>query len=311
MSIPMALVDLRLRTGWLFMAVTVGHIVLISAQVTTKRGVPMLEEVTFGAFAEVQRGTTSAITAVQDAWRDYLAVQDIRRDNERLREEMARLQVDLQQERAEAQQTRSLQDLLDLRSRTQVPTTAASVIAAGASPDFRTVTIDKGTSDGLRADLAVISPVGVVGRLILPSGRASKVQLLIDRNAAAGAIVERSRAQGIVVGTGTDRLRLDYVPSSADVKVGDRVVTSGIEGIYPAAQIEGSYPKGFVIGQIESIGSGASGRTIVVRPAVEFSSLETVLVVLPPGTPEAGTTRGDAPVTAVDEGGDVRGRVER
>jgi rod shape-determining protein MreC len=307
----MALLDIRLRTGWLFMVVTVGHIALISAQVTTSRGVPMLEAVTFGAFAEVQRGATSAIAAVQGGWRDYLAVQDIRRDNERLREEMARLQIDLQQQRAEAQQTRTLQELLDLRAQTDVRTTAASVIAAGASPDFRTVTIDKGTDDGLRADLAVISPAGIVGRLILPSGRASKIQLLIDRNAAAGAIVERSRAQGIVVGTGTERLRLDYVPSSADIKVGDRVVTSGIEGIYPAAESGGTYPKGFVIGHIESIGSGASGRTVVVRPAVEFSSLETVLVVLPPGTPAAGESEaGDAPPALAGKP-DVPGRVEQ
>ena len=306
----MALLDIRLRTGWLFMAVTVGHIILISAQVTTRRGVPMLEAVTFGAFAEVQRGATSAIAGVQDTWRNYLAVQDIRRDNERLRAEMARLQVDLQQQRAEAQQTRSLQDLLDLRSGLDVPTLAASIIAAGASPDFRTATIDKGTRDGLRADLAVISPAGVVGRIILPSGRASKVQLLIDRNAAAGALVERSRAQGIVVGTGTERLRLDYVPSSADVKVGDRVVTSGIEGIYPAAESAGSYPKGFVIGHIESIGSSASGRTIVVRPSVEFSSLETVLVVLPAKASAAGETGADDVPPAPGQSSDP-GHVER
>ena len=82
------------------------------------------------------------------------------------------------------------------------------VIAGGASPDFRTVTIDKGSRDGLRPDMAVISPDGVVGRIILPTARAAKVQLLIDRDAAAGAIAERSRAQGVVVGTGTSlRLR--------------------------------------------------------------------------------------------------------
>ena len=114
----------------------------------------------------------------------------------------------------------------------------------------------------------------------MPTARASKLQLLIDRNAAAGAIVERSRAQGVVVGTGTDQLRLDYVSGTADVQVGDRVVTSGIDGIYP---------KGFVIGQIESIQRGAGAfSAIVVRPAVDFSGLESVLVVLtpPPGAAE-------------------------
>ncbi len=81
--------------------------------------------------------------------------------------------------------------------------------------------------------MAVIAPAGVVGRLVVPSLRSAKVQLLIDRNAAAGAIIERTRAQGVVVGGGDDRLRLDYVSEVSDVVVGDVVVTSGIDGIYP------------------------------------------------------------------------------
>ena len=80
--------------------------------------------------------------------------------------------------------------------------------------------------------MAVISPAGVVGRVILPSPRAAKVQMLIDRNAAVGALIERTRAQGVVVGEG-DTLRMEYVPGTADVKEGDLVVTSGIDGIYP------------------------------------------------------------------------------
>ena len=274
----MALVDFRQRTGYLFVAVTIAHIILISAQVNTRRGVPMLEAVTFGVFAEVQRASTSVIEGVQHGWQNYFALQQVRRENEQLRHENGQLQVQLQQERALSTQTRSLQQLLELRQRTSLSTTAASVIAGGASPDFRTFTIDKGTRDGLRPDMAVIAPTGVVGRIIMPSVRASKVQLLIDRNAAAGAIVERSRAQGVVLGTGGDKLKFEYVPGAADVQVGDRVVTSGIDGIYP---------KGFAIGQIESIHKGAGVfSAIVVKPVVEFSSLEEVLVVL---TPSAGT----------------------
>jgi rod shape-determining protein MreC len=270
----MALVDFRQRTGYMFVAVTIAHIILISAQVNTRRGVPMLEAVTFGVFAEVQRASTSVIEGVQHGWENYFALQQVRRQNEKLRQENGQLQVQLQQERALSTQTRSLQQLLELRQRTSLSTTAASVIAGGASPDFRTFTIDKGTKDGLRPDMAVIAPTGVVGRIIMPSARASKVQLLIDRNAAAGAIVERSRAQGVVLGTGGDRLRFEYVPGAADVQVGDRVVTSGIDGIYP---------KGFAIGQIESIQKGAGVfSAIVVKPVVDFSSLEEVLVVLTP-----------------------------
>jgi rod shape-determining protein MreC len=159
------------------------------------------------------------------------------------------------------------------------------VIAAAASLEFRTVTIDKGTGQGVEANMAVISPAGVVGRVILPSGRASRVQLLIDGNAAAGALIERTRVQGVVQGFGDGSLRMHYVPATADVKPGDLVVTSGIDGIYP---------KGFVIGTIEQVERGTAGyHEITVRPAVDFTRLEEVLVVrtppashdVPKGTP--------------------------
>ena len=108
--------------------------------------------------------------------------------------------------------------------------------------------------------MAVISPAGVVGRIIVPSAHAAKVQLLIDLNAAAGALIERSRAQGVVVGTGTGTLRLDYVSGSAEIQTGDTVITSGIDGIYP---------KGFVIGRVEKVerSGGAYGAITVGRPS--------------------------------------------
>ena len=267
----MAVLDIRRRTGYLFLALSIGHVVLISVQVTTDRGVPMLEAVTFGVLAEVQRAAFTVVGGLRSGWGDYVAVQDVRRENERLQAEITELRVRLQQERAPAQQSRALEELLGLRSQGDLTTVAASIIGGGASPEFRTISIDRGTSDGLRADMAVIAPQGAVGRVITPSARAAKVQLLIDRNAAAGALVERSRAQGVVEGTGED-LRLNYVSDTADVRVGDTVVTSGIDGIYP---------KGFVIGQIESVDrSTGAFDAIRVRPAVDFSALEVVLVVL-------------------------------
>jgi rod shape-determining protein MreC len=272
-----AVIDFRQRTGWLLLSVVVAHIILISAQVNTRSGVPILESVIFGTFAEVQRASTSAVSGAQEGWENYFALQEIRRENQRLTEEVSQLQIRLQQERALAAESKTLQDLLQLRRGIDLTTTAgmvirSAVIGGGAAPEFRTMTIDKGTQDGLKPQMAVLAPAGVVGRVILPSARAAKIQLLIDVNAGAGAVVERSRAQGVVVGDGRDRLRMDYVPSSADIKVGDTVVTSGIEGIYP---------KGFVIGQIESVKRGAGEYSaVVIRPAVDFSALEAVLVVL-------------------------------
>jgi rod shape-determining protein MreC len=270
----MALLDIRQRTGWLFTAVVLAQLVLISAQVTTRTGVPMLEVAVFGAVAEIQRVATGVISGTSDRWQQYVSLQDVRGENERLRTEMGALQLQLQQERALAQEARTLQSLLDLKKATPLSTISAAVIAGGASPDFRTLTIDKGTRQGIQGDMAVVAPAGVVGRVITPSLRAAKVQLLIDRNAAVAGLVERSRAQGVVVGTGENRLEMEYVPGTADIRVGDRVVTSGIDGIYP---------KGFLIGQIESVQRGAGDYTkVVVKPAVELSELEAVLVVSTP-----------------------------
>ena len=274
----MPLLDIRQRTGWLFTAVVLAQLVLISAQVTTRTGVPMLEVAVFGAVAELQRLATGLITGTSDRWQQYVSLQDVRLDNERLRTQMGELQIQLQQERALAQEARTLQALLDLKRSTKLETISAAVIAGAASPDFRTLTIDKGTRQGVQPDMAVVAPAGVVGRVITPSARAAKVQLLIDRNAAVAGLVERTRAQGVVVGTGGDRLEMEYVPGTADIKAGDRVVTSGIDGIYP---------KGFLIGQIESVQRGAGDYTsVVVKPAVELSALEAVLVVS--SAPESG-----------------------
>jgi len=267
----MALLDIRQRVGWLFMTVTIAHLILISAQVTTRRGVPLLEEAIFGAVAEVQRVATGGIGEARGVWQNYLNLRQIGRENDELKQRLSQLEVALQQERALAGQTRVLQQVLDLKTATPFSTTPAAVIASGASPEFRTMTLDKGSSQGLAADMAVIAPAGVVGRVILPTPRAAKVQLIIDRNAAAAGLVERTRAQGVVVGTGGDRMRFEYVAGTADLKTGDRVVTSGMDGIYP---------KGFVLGQIESIERSAGEfSNVFIRPSVNLSALETVLVV--------------------------------
>ena len=267
----MALADIRQRTAVLFIAVMVGHVILISAQVNSRSGVPLLEVLTFGTFAEVQRGAAGMIGSIRNAWGGYVNLRGVRAENEVLRRQLGEIQVQFQQERAAAERTRQLEELLGFERQVGIQMIATNVIGAGASPDSRTVTIDKGTNAGVRKDIAVIVPTGVVGRVVTPTAHASKVQLLVDRNAAAGALVERSRAQGVVVGTGEALLRLNYVSDTADVKVGDIVITSGMEGIYP---------KGFVIGKIESLERGNKG--IRVRPSVDFNRLEEVLVVTSP-----------------------------
>jgi rod shape-determining protein MreC len=270
----MAIVDIRQRSGYLFIAVLLAHVLLISAQVNSRSGVPVLESVTFGVFSEIQRTLSGGLFGVRHLWTGYVGLRHAKVENDELKRQLAVAQVELQEQRALADRSRGLETVLDMRQKLSLKTTAADVIGGAAIPDFRTVTIDKGTRDGLRGDMAVIAPAGVVGRIVIPSPRSAKVQLLIDRNAAAGALIERSRAQGVVVGSGDDRLELAYVSEVSDIAVGDTVVTSGIDGIYP---------KGFVIGRVETVErSGGGFKRIVVRPDVDFKSLEEVLVVLTP-----------------------------
>jgi rod shape-determining protein MreC len=132
--------------------------------------------------------------------------------------------------------------------------------------------------------MAVIAPEGVVGRIVeQPPLYAAKVQLLIDREAGAGAMIERSGASGVVTGQdGDPPMRMGYVSNLADVKVGDRVVTSGIDGIFP---------RGFPIATVERVERGSGlYKDIWLRPVVDFAALGSVLVVLEPPaeTPEAG-----------------------
>lgn len=283
------MLDVRQRTGYLFLAVMLGHLILISAQVQSKSGVPVLESVTFGFFSRVQGAAAAVVNGVRGGWGNYVDLRGVRAENATLRQQLSDLEVRLQEQRALAARAVQLEGLLKLKGSTTLPTIAAEVIAGSPIPDVLTVTIDRGSADGVQPDMAVIGPKGIVGRIMGPvAAHASRVQLIIDRNAAVGAVVERTRAGGMVVGrsAGEDPpLTMDLVSKLADVKPGDVVVASGVDGIYP---------KGFVIGSVATSEQGPElHRVITVRPAVDFSSLEEVLVVLVPA-------RGAVPEEPVD-----------
>ncbi len=275
------MIDLTRRTGASLLAVVVGHLLLLSTQANTAAGVPVLQTVTFGVFSEVQRVVTGAVGAVGGLWSAYVELQAVRVENESLRRELDAVKLQWQMDRAGAQRVRGLEALLGLRDAADLSTVSARIIAGDATPYFRTVTIDRGRRDGVRPDAAVLSAAGVVGRVVdEPGYRASRVQLLIDRNAAAGALIERSRVAGLVMGDADDRLlRMEYVSNLEDVEVGDAVVTSGADGIYP---------KGFVIGNVTRAQRGPGlYRTIHVRPRIRFGDLDEVLVILPESPPPA------------------------
>ncbi len=265
-------------------AVVLGHVLLISAQVGSQSsGVSLLESVLFGGLSQGQVAAARTVQAVTGAWSSYVGLRGLQGQTAALQEALDRQGVELQHARAQARRAEQLEALLQLH-RTQLPgTIAARVIAADASVAFRTVTIDKGHRDGVRRDMAIVSPLGVVGRVIdEPAAHAAKVQLLIDRNAGAGALLDRSDAGGVVVGSdGDPALRMEYVTNLVDVEAGDLVTTSGLDGIYP---------RGFVIGRVERAERGSGlYREIRIRPRVDFSALDAVLVVVDRSGPDVGS----------------------
>jgi rod shape-determining protein MreC len=270
------MLDIRQRTGYLFFAVLLGHVILISAQVQSRSGVRVLEAVVFGLFSRVQGVTAGGLNGVRDVWSDYFALRGVRQENEALRQRLAALEVRLQEERALAARTRQLEELLALHTGTELPTLAARIIAGNPNPGVRTVTIDRGAADGVQENMAVIVPSGLVGRVIGPlAAHAARVQFLIHGSAAAGALIERTRVAGKVVGVDRDPpMMLELVSNLAEVEPGDLIVASGVDGIYP---------RGFAIGRIETARRGAGlYQDITVRPTVDFARLEEVLVVLVP-----------------------------
>lgn len=236
----------------------------------------MLEAVTFGVFSRVQNMAASVVDFGRNGWGNYVALRGARAENEVLKQQVANLEIRLAEQRALASRTEQLQSLLDLKTSLTLPTIAADVVAGNPNPGILTVTVNRGSADGVQGDMAVISPKGIVGRVIgRPASQASRVQLLVDQSAAAGAMIERTRTGGMVVGVdGDPALQMQLVSNLADVVAGDVVVASGADGVYP---------KGFPIGKVEKSERGTGlYRQITVRPAVDFSNVEDLLIVLVP-----------------------------
>lgn len=274
---PAAVLAGRRRIGPLLVAALLGHLLLVSLQVNTAGGVTVFSALVFGAFGEVQRLVGAAASSVGDAWRQYVALAGVQEENARLRARIDEIEIGLHEQRTLALRAERLETLLGMRARVPQRTLAAEVIAGDATSWFRTVTISRGRADGIAPDMAVLAPQGLVGRVVgrpPPTAHAARVQLLVDRSAAAAAMIERSRAGGIVVGDDGVMLRMEYVSTLADVQVGDAVISSGLDGIYP---------KGFPIGEIVAVERGQGLYQVVrIRPAVDFSAVEEVLVVVEP-----------------------------
>lgn len=220
------------------------------------------------AFTRLGEGASSVVG-------DYLDLLHVREENARLREELARVRSD-RALLAELQvENRHLGELLELRDALGTTAVAANVIGSDATGLSRTLILASGSSNGIRPGMAVLSNQGVVGKIIAVSPHASRVLLIDDHNSALDGFDQRSRARGIVAGLVDDGLILKYADRSQDIRNGDTVVTSGLDGIFP---------RGLLVGTIKSVHREGPGLFLGVRiaPAVDFRGLEQVLVITQP-----------------------------
>lgn len=256
------------------------HFAAISHQVDGGDGLSLLQRGLFSLLSPLQGGLRALVGGVREVWNGYGFHRETYTENRRLEERVRYLETMLQERSHLAHEAERLRELLGLREILPMETLVADVVSRDGVPWFRSLTVNRGTSDGVALDAPVISPTGVVGRVIAVGPRAARVQVLLDRDSGAGVLIERSRVSGVVSGqvvqpeTGTADLLLKYVSERADVAEGDVVVTSGFDRIYP---------KGLVVGRVSYVGEGSGLlKEIRVEPSARFDRLEEVLVVLRP-----------------------------
>ena len=212
------------------------------------------------------------IGKVRGIWTHYFALQTTSRENEALRIENDALKLTIAQLQAKAAEADRLAALLDFRqSHREVPMVGARVIAASAGTASRTIEIDRGERDGIRRTMALITPDGAVGKVIEVYRDMAQVLLLTDKEGGAGAMLVSSRVQGPVGGTGEPTLIMKYVATDEDVKVGENIVTSGMDKIFP---------RDIPVGTVIEVKAGNPFKQIRVQPAARLDRLEAVIVLL-------------------------------
>ena len=215
-----------------------------------------------------------AVTArfFSDIWEHYFFLVTVVDDNRALRDQLQQARALNHQLQEAALSNERLRKLFNLQQKMTQPLIAAQVVGKDPSPWFQSVLLDKGVTDGVEKGRPVINPEGVVGIVVEATAHYAKVMLITDPNSAVDAVIQDSRARGIIKGGASGYCVLNYVLRKHDVAVGDSVVSSGMDGVFP---------KGLPVGKVATIVKQEAGifQDVTVTPYVDFERLEEVLVV--------------------------------
>jgi rod shape-determining protein MreC len=240
---------------------------------TSGSGTRLIRVWTVTAFTPIEKMFVSTGHFFSNGWHNYADLRGVRKQNRELQDEVARLQMEQVRLKQDADQARRLQALLDFKEKFISKTVAAQVIGTSGTEQSRVIIIDKGSRDGIRQDMAVITPDGIVGKIKDAFPLSSQVLLINDHDSGAGVILESSRLQGIVKGTPLGELQIADIMSDEKVEPGERLITSGGDRIYP---------KGYAVGTVISSTPDKDNDpflAIKIKPAADLSRLEEVLVI--------------------------------
>jgi rod shape-determining protein MreC len=268
----MVAIPSRHRSLALLTGVLLFQVLMLAVQVKRDSRGRLIRVWTITAVTPFEKGGAWGFDRVRGVWDHYFALQGATRQNEALKAENDALKLKISQLEGKAAEADRLSALLSFKqSHQKVPMLMARVIGASAGTASRTVEIDRGERDGVRRNMAVITPDGAVGKIIEVYRDNAQVLLLTDKDSGAGAMLLATRIQSPVKGNGDPTLSMSYVANDDAVNVGDKVVTSGMDKIFP---------RDVPVGTVTEVKPGATFKTIRVKPAANLERLEEVIVLL-------------------------------
>ncbi len=245
-----------------------------SSQTEDSHSLSLHKKIIVDIMAYSDRGVKAVVQGVQGVWEGYLYLVNLRKENDLLLKDNQELRARLNEIEEIRLANKRLQILLQFQESIHQKVIPAKVIGESPKGEFKTILVNKGERHGVKKGMAVIAPSGVVGKILQVANHSSHVLLLIDYNCSVDAVIQRSRVRCIVKGLRGHLSHLKYLRRTDDVQVKDVVVTSGFAEVFP---------KGLILGEVIKVKRRGYGidQEAELLPAVDFSTLEEVLVVIP------------------------------
>jgi len=260
----------RHTSFFVLIGVLLGQLLLLSVQVTRNQNVRLINVWAAEVFGPFERGSHHVIEGTVGGWSSLHDLWAYKQENKNLGSELVAARARIQELSEKAAEVDQLKALLNFKARSPYRSVPAQVIAASPEDGSTAVVIDRGQDAGLRVDLPVITPEGVVGKVAAVYAHTAQVLLITDPSCGVGCMLEQSRIQGILKGAGQDQCDLHYVMDDQKIPAGEAVVTSGLDQVYP---------KGLLVGHVIRAEEGNIYQRIMIKPAARLSRLENVLIL--------------------------------